>query len=39
CFLCIPSIFPAIILAIQTKIYTFIASIIWNPDKKREELA
>ncbi|TVW04305.1 1-acyl-sn-glycerol-3-phosphate acyltransferase, partial [Streptococcus pneumoniae] len=29
----------AIILAILTIIFSFIASFIWNPDKKREELA
>ncbi|MBZ4289317.1 1-acyl-sn-glycerol-3-phosphate acyltransferase, partial [Streptococcus pneumoniae] len=38
-FIRIPALILAIILAILTIIFSFIASFIWNPDKKREELA
>lgn len=37
-FVRIPALILAVIVGILTIIFTFIASFIWNPDKKRESL-
>ena len=37
-FVRIPALFLAVIVGILTIIFTFFASFIWNPDKKREAL-
>ncbi|EKA03883.1 1-acylglycerol-3-phosphate O-acyltransferase, partial [Streptococcus sp. GMD4S] len=34
----IPALILAVVVGILTIIFTFIASFIWNPDKKREAL-
>ena len=37
-FIRIPALILAIIIGILTILFTFVASFVWNPDKKREQL-